>query len=386
MQVKKLKATVLMVAGAVATMASHAVLAQEQVVKIGLVAPVTGPIAHWGKDNVNGARMAIDELNAKGIVIGGKKAKFELLAEDDASDPKQATAAAQKLADAKVNGVIGHVTSGTTIPASRIYADAGIPQISPSATNPKYTQQGFKTAFRVVANDSQLGGTLGRYAVQIAQAKSIAVIDDRTAYGQGVADEFIKGAKSKNPNINIVARQYTHDKATDFNAILTAIKAKNPDLVFFGGMDAVGGPMLRQMKALGINAKFMGGDGVCSESLGALAGDALTDNSVVCAEAGGVEDSQKKGLDDFKAAYKKKFDMEVQIYAPYVYDAVMLMVNAMQKANSPEPQKYLPELAKMQYKGVTGNIAFDSRGDVKDGTLTLYTYKGGKRSMIAVTH
>ncbi|MEC4720004.1 branched-chain amino acid ABC transporter substrate-binding protein [Noviherbaspirillum sp. CPCC 100848] len=386
MQVKELKATVLMVAGAVAAMASHAVLAQEQVVKIGLVAPVTGPIAHWGKDNVNGARMAIDELNAKGIVLGGKKAKFELLAEDDASDPKQATAAAQKLADAKVNGVIGHVTSGTTIPASRIYADAGIPQISPSATNPKYTQQGFKTAFRVVANDSQLGGTLGRYAVQIAQAKSIAVIDDRTAYGQGVADEFIKGAKSKNPNINIVARQYTHDKATDFNAILTAIKAKNPDLVFFGGMDAVGGPMLRQMKALGINAKFMGGDGVCSESLGALAGDALTDNSVVCAEAGGVEDSQKKGLDEFKAAYKKKFDMEVQIYAPYVYDAVMLMVNAMQKANSPEPQKYLPELAKMQYKGVTGNIAFDSRGDVKDGTLTLYTYKGGKRSMIAVTH
>lgn len=386
MQVKELKATALMVAGTIAATASHAVLAQEQVVKIGLVAPVTGPIAHWGKDNVNGARMAIDELNAKGIVIGGKKTKFELLAEDDASDPKQATAAAQKLADAKVNGVIGHVTSGTTIPASRIYADAGIPQISPSATNPKYTQQGFKTAFRVVANDSQLGGTLGRYAVQIAQAKSIAVIDDRTAYGQGVADEFIKGAKSKNPNINIVARQYTHDKTTDFNAILTAIKAKNPDLVFFGGMDAVGGPMLRQMKALGINAKFMGGDGVCSESLGALAGDALTDNSVVCAEAGGVEDNQKKGLDDFKAAYKKKFDMEVQIYAPYVYDSVMLMVNAMQKANSPEPQKYLPELAKMQYKGVTGNISFDSRGDVKDGTLTLYTYKGGKRSMIAVTH
>ncbi|WP_194722720.1 branched-chain amino acid ABC transporter substrate-binding protein [Noviherbaspirillum malthae] len=386
MQVKELKSAMLMAAGAVAATGSHSALAQEQVVKIGLVAPVTGPIAHWGKDNVNGARMAIDELNAKSIVIGGRKTKFELLAEDDASDPKQATAAAQKLADAKVHGVIGHVTSGTTIPASRIYADSGIPQISPSATNPKYTQQGFKTAFRVVANDSQLGGTLGRYAVQTAQAKSIAVIDDRTAYGQGVADEFIKGARSRNPNINIVARQYTHDKATDFNAILTAIKAKNPDVVFFGGMDAVGGPMLRQMKALGINAKFMGGDGVCSESLGALAGDALTDNSVVCAEAGGVEDNQKKGLDEFKTAYKKKFDMELQIYAPYVYDSVMLMVAAMHKANSSEPQKYLPELAKIQYKGVTGNIAFDNRGDVKDGMLTLYTYKGGKRSMITVTH
>ncbi|NEX60969.1 branched-chain amino acid ABC transporter substrate-binding protein, partial [Noviherbaspirillum galbum] len=193
--------------------------------------------------------------------------------------------------------------------------------------------------FRVVANDGQLGGTLGRYAVQINKAKKIAVIDDRTAYGQGVAEEFIKGVKSKNAGAEIVAQQYTNDKATDFNAILTAIKAKNPDTVFFGGMDAVAGPMLRQMKALGINAKFMGGDGICSEQLAQLAGDAIGDGQVVCAEAGGVEDAQKKGMDDFKAAYKKKFNSDVQIYAPYVYDAVMVMVEAMKKANSAEPAK-----------------------------------------------
>jgi branched-chain amino acid transport system substrate-binding protein len=366
--------------------AGSASAADELVVKIGHVGPISGAIAHLGKDNENGARMAIDELNAKGVTIGGKKAKFELLAEDDAADPKQGTAAAQKLVDAKVNGVIGHLNSGTTIPASKIYYDAGIPQISPSATNPKYTQQGFNTAFRVVANDGQLGGTLGRYAVQINKAKKIAIIDDRTAYGQGVAAEFEKGAKGKNaPGVEIVAHEFTNDKATDFNAILTKIKAKNPDVVFFGGMDAVAGPMLRQMKQLGINAKFMGGDGICTEALATLAGDAMSDGQVVCAEAGGVEEAQKKGMDDFRAAYKKKFGTDVQIYAPYVYDAVMTMVDAMVKAGSAEPAKYLPALAKIQHKGVTGNISFDAKGDIKEGTLTLYTYKGGKRTLLAVT-
>ena len=377
------KTKLIPLAGAIAFAFAGLATAQEQVVKIGHVAPISGAIAHLGKDNENGARMAIDELNTKGVTIGGKKVKFELLAEDDAADPKQGTAAAQKLVDAKVNGVIGHLNSGTTIPASKIYHDAGIPQISPSATNPKYTLQGFKTAFRVVANDGQLGGTLGRYAVQTSKAKNIAVIDDRTAYGQGVADEFIKGAK-KSGTVNIVAQEYTTDKATDFNAILTKIKAKNPDVVFFGGMDAVAGPMLRQMKQLGINAKFMGGDGICTESLAALSGDGMGDGQVVCAEAGGVVDSEKKGMDDFRAAYKKKYNSDVQIYAPYVYDAVMTMVDAMVKAGSAEPAKYLPVLAKISHKGVTGNVAFDDKGDIKDGTLTLYTYKGGKRVLMAV--
>jgi branched-chain amino acid transport system substrate-binding protein len=379
------KTKMIPLAGAIAFALAGAASAQEQVVKIGHVGPISGAIAHLGKDNENGAKMAIDELNAKGVTIGGKKVKFELLAEDDGADPKQGTSVAQKLVDAKVNGVIGHLNSGTTIPASKIYSEAGIPQISPSATNPKYTQQGFKTAFRVVANDGQLGGTLGRYAVQVNKAKKVAVIDDRTAYGQGVAEEFIKGAKGKAAGVEVVAQEFTNDKATDFNAILTKIKAKNPDVVFFGGMDAVAGPMLRQMKQLGINAKFMGGDGICSEALATLAGDAMADGQVVCAEAGGVEDAQKKGMDDFRAAYKKKFGVDVQIYAPYVYDATMTMVDAMVKAGSADPAKYLPVLAKIQHKGVTGNIAFDAKGDIQDGTLTLYTYKAGKRVQLAVT-
>lgn len=356
----------------------------QEVVKIGHVAPISGASAHLGKDNENGAKMAIEELNAKGFMINGKKVTLQLLTEDDAADPKQGTAVAQKLVDAHVNGVIGHLNSGTTVPASRIYNDAGIPQISPSATTPQYTKQGFKGAFRVVANDNKLGGTLGRYAVDKLGAKSIAVIDDRTAYGQGVADEFVKGAKAKLPGVKIVGKEFTNANATDFTAILTSIKAKKPDLIFFGGMDSVGGPMLKQMKALGINAKFMGGDGVCTEALARLAGDGIGEGNVTCAEAGGVSGAQEKVMTDFVARYKKKYNTDVQIYAPYVYDAVMVMATAMQNAKSADPAKYLPELKKIKYQGVTGTIQFDPVGDIKDGSLTLFTYKGGKKTKMEV--
>ena len=356
--------------------------AETLVVKIGHVGPTSGAIAHLGKDNENGARMAIEELNAAGLMIDGKKATFELLAEDDAADPKQGTAAAQKLVDAKVNGVIGHLNSGTTIPASQIYNDAGIPQISPSATNPKYTRQGYAGAFRMVADDVHLGGTLGKYAVETLKAKKVAVIDDRTAYGQGVADEFEKGVKAAGGEV--VGREFTNDKATDFNAILTSLKAKKPEVVFFGGMDAVAGPMIRQMKQLGINAKFMGGDGICSSELPKLAGDALADDMVFCAEAGGVEGEQKAGMDKFRTDFKAKFNADVQVYAPYVYDAVQVMVKAMVSANSADPKVYLPALKAISHKGVTGNIEFDEKGDIKNGALTLMTYKGGQRSELAV--
>ena len=355
----------------------------QSVVTIAHVGPTSGAIAHLGKDNEDGAIMAVDELNAAGVVIAGKQVTIKLMTEDDAADPKQGTAVAQKLVDAKVVGVIGHLNSGTTIPASKIYSDAGIPQISPSATNPKYTRQGFKTAFRVVADDTQLGGTLGRYAVKELKGKSIAVIDDRTAYGQGVAEEFAKAVVASGGTV--VDKEFTTDKATDFNAILTTIKGKKADVVFFGGMDAVAGPMLRQMKSLGIKAKFMGGDGICTADLDKLAGGDVADGKVYCAEAGGVDGKGKAAMDDFKKKFKEKFGIEVQIYAPYVYDSVKLMVAAMVKAGSSDPAKYLPVLAATKaYPGVTGPITFDEKGDIKGGALTLRTIKGNELTELAV--
>ncbi|MFN4062881.1 MAG: branched-chain amino acid ABC transporter substrate-binding protein [Parazoarcus communis] len=349
------------------------VYAQDMVVKIGNVAPLTGTISHLGKDNENGARLAIEEANARGVTIGGKKVKFELIGEDDQADPRTGTTVAQRLVDAGVKAVVGHLNSGTTIPASRIYDQGGVPMISPSATNPKLTQQGYKGVFRTIANDVQQGSVLGKFMVSELGAKKIAIIDDRTAYGQGLADETDKAAKAS--GAQIVAREFTNDKATDFNAILTKIRAANPDVIFFGGMDAQAGPMMRQVKQLGITAKFVTGDGGCSPEMIKLAGDAISSN-VYCSMAGVPLDKMPGGV-DFRERYKKRFNADVQIYSPYAFDAANAFITAMQKADSAEPAKYLPELKKVNFPGVTGTVAFDDKGDIKEGAVTLYQFKNG---------
>ena len=350
----------------------------QEVVRIGHVGPISGASAHLGKDNENGAKMAVEELNAKGFTLGGKKVKLELLLEDDGADPKQGTAVAQKLVDAKVHGVIGHLNSGTTVPASKIYHDAGIPQISPSATTPQYTKQGFKSAFRVVANDNKLGGTLGAYAVDTLKAKNIAVIDDRSAYGQGVADEFVKGAKKKFPGVKIVGKEFTNPNATDFTAILTSIKAKKPDLIFFGGMDAVGGPMLKQARELGIKSAFTFGDGACTEEMAKLAGNAA--EGMVCSQAGlPKEAASKEFVDAFKAKYG-----EIKQYAPYFYDATNAVIEAMKKANSADPAKFAPEIFNVSFQGATGMVEFDAKGDRKGAEVTIFRLQGGKIVPVAI--
>ena len=343
----------------------------ELVVKIGSVAPLTGPQAHLGKDNDNGVRMAIDEVNAQHLVIGGKPVHFELISEDDQADPKTATIVAQKLVDEKVNAVIGHLNSGATIPASKIYHDAGVVQISPSATAIPYTHQGFKNAFRVMTNDAQQGKVLGDFAVRDMAAKKIAIIDDRTAYGQGLADQFEKEAKADGGDI--VAREYTTDRATDFMAILTSIKGKQPDLVFYGGMDAQAGPMAKQMKSLGLNAKFLGGDGTQSFEFIKLAG---ADAEGVTASSPGLPLAKMPGGEEFLKKFESKYG-KIQIYAPYAYDATMTLVEAMKQADSVDPAKYLPVLAHIHRNGVTGPIAFDSNGDVQGGAVTLYRVENG---------
>jgi branched-chain amino acid transport system substrate-binding protein len=365
------------IVGAVAALAAGTVVAQDMVVRIGHVGPVSGAQAHYGKDNENGARMAVEELNAKGVTIGGKKVKLELVAEDDAADPKQGTAAAQKLCDAKVNAIVGHLNSGTTIPASRIYNDCGIPQITPSATNPKYTQQGYKHAFRLLASDNALGAGLALYAADTLKLKKMAIIDDRTAYGQGVAEVFKKTAAQK--GIQIVDEQFTTDKATDFMAILTAIKAKAPDGVFFGGMDPQAGPMLRQLEQLGMgNVKYFGGDGICTAKLIELSGGAKTLNNVVCAEGGASLDKMPGGK-AWRARYDAKYPGQFQIYSPYTYDAVHVFVDAMVRAGSTDPKVFSPKIAESNYQGVTTKVQFEKDGELKNPAMTLYTYKDGKK-------
>ncbi|MDH3210677.1 MAG: branched-chain amino acid ABC transporter substrate-binding protein [Burkholderiaceae bacterium] len=351
--------------------------AQDVVVTIGHVAPISGAQAHFGKDNENGARMAIGDLNAKGLTIGGKRVRFELLAEDDAADPKQGTAAAQKLCDAKVNGVVGHLNSGTTLPASKIYNDCGLPHITPSSTNPEITQQGYKTTFRLLANDNALGAGLGLHAANNLNLKRIAIIDDRTAYGQGVAEVFKRTVLAH--GVQVVDEQYTTDRATDFMAILTAVKSKAPDGVFYGGMDPQAGLMLRQMAQLGMTkVRFFGGDGICTDKLVELSGGAKTLANVVCAE-GGASLQKMPGGAEWRKRYDAKYPKEFQVYAPYVYDAAMVLVDAMVKADSVDPQVYLDQLFKTDYQGVTARIGFDANGELKNPAMTLYEYRNGKK-------
>ncbi len=343
------------------------------IVKIGSASPLTGPQAHIGVDIRNGVQLAIEDANAANVEIGGKKVKFEMVAEDDEANPTKATTVAQKLVDAKVAGVIGHFNSGASIPASKIYSDAGIPQISPSSTNPKYTQQGFKTTFRVVAHDDQQGPTLARFASKTLKVKTVAVIDDSTAYGQGLADAFEKTIKEL--GASIVAREHTTDKDTDFKAILTKIKGKNPDLIMFGGIDPQAAPMIKQMKELGVKAKFIGGDGMQTPNFIKLAGDA-SDGAM--ASIPGLPKDQMPGGKAFLDKYKAKFNQEVELFAPMGYDAVMVFIDAMKRAGSADPAKFLAEVGKTNYQGVIGPIAFDDKGDLKDGPITIYVVKGGK--------
>jgi len=369
----KLKLTV---AAAIAGAAGVA-LAQDMVVKIGHVAPMSGGQAHYGKDNENGVRMAIEDLNAQKIMIGGKAVKFEIAAEDDAADPKQGTAVAQKLCDAKVAGIVGHLNSGTTIPASKIYNNCGIPHVTGAATNPDLTKPGYKTTYRIIANDLALGGGVAVYAADTLKVKKVAVIDDRTGYGQPLAEVFMKNAKLK--GMEVVDQQFTTDKASDFMAILTAIKAKKPDAIFFGGMDAQAGAMLRQMEQLGMaNVKFFGGDGICTNELIKIAAGAKTLNGVVCAE-GGSSIAKMPGGTAWKAKYDAKYPGQFQIYSPYTYDATFVLVDAMKRANSTDPKVYLPKIIETNFKGVTANIAFEPNGEIKNPSMTLSTYKDGKK-------
>ncbi len=342
-----------------------------QVIRIGSVAPLTGPQAHLGKDNENGARLAVEEVNAQGLTLGGRPVRLELIGEDDQADPRTATIVAQKLVDSGVVAVIGHLNSGTTIPASKYYHDAGIPQISPSATAIAYTAQGYRNTFRVMANDEQQGRVLGEYAVRRIGARRIAIIDDRTAYGQGLADEFEKAARAA--GAEIVAREYTHDRATDFTAILTAIKGKTPDLIFFGGMDPQAGPMAQQMKRLGLAARFLGGDGLQNANFIKLAGEAAEG---VTASSPGLPLEAMPGGPEFKRRFEAKYG-QIQVYAPYAYDAVMVLVDAMRRADSAEPERVLEALPKTDYQGVTGRIRFDAKGDTQGGAITLYQVRNG---------
>ena len=345
-------------------------------VTLGVAGPLTGGIAHQGKDDENGVALAIAQANARKLVIGGKPVVFGMMSEDDQGDPKLGTLVAQKFVDAKVAAVIGHLNSGVTIPASEIYSRAGIPVISGSATNPALTERGLKGVFRTVGRDDQQGPAIAAYIASELKAKKVALIDDKTAYGEGLATEVERALKAA--GVAVVGRERTTDKETDFKAILTRIKQKNPDAVFHGGMDATGGIMLKQARELGLKAQFAFGDGACTDEMAQLAGAA--GEGLACSQAGlPAAAASKEFLDAFVAKYGP-----TKLYAPFYYDAANVVIEAMRKADSVDPAKFVPEIHKLAHQGATGRIEFDAKGDRRNAEMTLFRMRKGEIVPVAI--
>jgi branched-chain amino acid transport system substrate-binding protein len=357
---------------AAALLCMSATAAETEVVKIGVSGPLSGSNAFAGKDNENGVRLALEELNAKPIKVAGKTLKFELISEDDQGDPKAGVNVAQKLADARVRFVLGPYNSGVAIPASRIYNEAGM-MMSTVGTNPDVTKNGYSNVFRMIASDTQIGSSMAGYAARELKIKRIGVIDDRTAFGKGIADEFIKEAKKS--GMVVASREFTTDKASDFSAVLTSLKAKKIDAIFFGGYAPQGAPMARQMKQLGLNVRLLGGDTLCSPEMAKLGGEAVGAN-VLCAQGGAMLDKQAGGA-AFQARYKARFKQNADVYAPAFYDQMMFIADTMRKTNSLDASVVGVAMHASSYKGVAGTYAYDAKGNMKKSPVTIYTFKDG---------
>lgn len=365
--------------GLVISSLAAAVAQADQQVLIGLAGPLTGPSARIGKDLENGAQLAIDAANARHPKIGSEAVTYKLVSEDDQSDPRTAVTVAQRLVDAGVVGVVGHWNTGTSIPAARVYHDAGIAQVAPVATGHAYTQQGFDTSFRIMGHDDDGGQVAGKYALESLKAKRIAVIDDRTAFGQGLADQFVKSIEAGGGSV--VSREYVDDKTVDFSAVLTNVRSKNPDLIFFGGVDAQAAPLARRIKQLGIKATLMGAGGFVSQTFLTLA---QNDGEGVTALEPGLAIEQMPGGKAFEQAYVDRYKTHIELHAPFAYDGVGVLIAALEKAGSTDPQKYLPVLRSIDYQGVTGPIAFDREGNLKNPTFTVYQVKANKWQPVSV--
>ncbi len=358
--------------------APKAVVEDAITVKIGHAGPLTVKTPHLGKDNERGVELALAQANEKKLKIGGKLVKFVMVSEDDQGDAKVGTTVANKLVDAKVAAVIGHLNSGVSIPSSEVFAKATppIPMISGSATNPTLTERGLKNVFRTVGRDDQQGPAVAAYIASELKAKKVVLIDDKTAYGEGLAKEVektLKGAK-----VAIVGKAQTTDTETDFRALLTKAKAMNPDVIFYGGMDQTGGPLIKQARESGVKAIFVFGDGACTNEMHKFAGDAA--NGLVCSQAGLPSDAATK---EFTTAFNAKYQ-EVKQYAPYFYDATLAVIEAMKKADSVDPAKFGPEIFNVSFAGATGKVEFDAKGDRKDAEITIFKMAGGKIAPVSI--
>ncbi len=336
-------------------------------VQIGVAGPMTGDQSKMGMDFRNGVALAVDEWNSRGGVLGKK---IEVVIGDDQHDPKQAVSVANKLVNDGVVGVIGHFNSSCSIPASDIYHRAEIPMISPGSTNPQFTEKGYDNVFRVCGRDDQQGRVGARFVAERLKLKRVAVIHDKTTYGQGLADEFKKALGGE---VEVVYYGGIVQGDKDFKSVLTSIREKNPQLIFFGGIYPEAGLLVRQSRELGIKAPFMSGDGTIDPKFIEIAGARAAEGTYLTFSP---DPNNIPTAKDFIRNYTAKFG-QIGPYSIYAYDAANILLNAIREANTTAGKAITAQLHSGEFSGATGTIRFDSKGDVTAAPYVVWITKNG---------
>jgi branched-chain amino acid transport system substrate-binding protein len=337
-------------------------------IKIGVAGPITGPNAAFGAQLKNGAEQAVADINAAGGINGQK---VELIVGDDVCDPKQGVSVANKFAAEGVKMVVGHFCSGVSIPASQVYEEAGIVQISPASTNPTYTERGMWNTFRTCGRDDQQGGVAGAYLADKFKGKKVAVIHDKTPYGKGLADETQKTMNSK--GLKEVVYEGVNTGEKDYSALVSKLKQAGVDVVYFGGLHTEAGLIIRQMRDQGLQAPMMSGDGIVSAEFTSIAGPGAEGTLMTFAPDPRKNPAAQEVVKKFRAK-----NYEPEAYTLYSYAAAQVLAEAAKQANSTDGKKVADAIkAGKPFKTVIGDLTFDKKGDITRPDYVVYVWKKG---------
>ena len=335
-------------------------------IKLGVAGPLTGPNAAFGAQLKNGVEQAVEDINAAGGILGQK---IQVFLGDDVSDPKQGVSVANKFVGDGVKFVVGHFNSGVTIPASEVYQENGMLVITPSATNPKLTERNMWNVFRTCGRDDQQGAVAADYIAKNYAGKKVAVVHDKTTYGQGLADETKKAMNAK--GIKEVLYEGVNTGEKDFSALVSKIKAAGADLVYWGGLHTEGGLIVRQMRDQGVKAPLMSGDGITSDEFATIGGPGVEGTLMTFPPDPRNRPEAKAVVAKFEA---KKFNPEA--YTLYSYAAVQVIQQAAVKANTLDPKKVAETIKSgMTFKTVIGDLSYDKKGDITRPDYTMYVWK-----------
>jgi branched-chain amino acid transport system substrate-binding protein len=337
-------------------------------IKIGVAGPITGPNAAFGAQLKNGTEQAVEDINAAGGVMGQKLA---LSTGDDVSDPKQGVSVANKFAAEGIKWVVGHFNSGVSIPSSEVYQEAGIIQITPASTNPRFTERGMWNTFRTCGRDDQQGEVAGTYLAKSFKGKKVAVVHDKTPYGKGLADETQKTMNKQ--GLKEVMYEGVNTGEKDYSALVSKLKQANVDVVYFGGLHTEAGLIIRQMRDQGLNAPMMSGDGIVSSEFVSIAGPGAEGTLMTFSPDPRKNPNAKEAVEKFR---KKGFEPEA--YTLYSYAAVEVYKQAAEAVKSTDPKKMAEYMhSGKTFKTVIGDLSFDKKGDITRPDYVMYVWKKG---------